>query len=160
MDSINGSQSLSLTHTHTHTHTHTDACASNPCSENGTCYNRASGGFECICNPGAYGITCNITSNFLCTQPGVENCFGHGECVIIYQNGGPFPQCRCYTDYDPSSKCKFRDRRDICKFDMPCQHGGICSYVNGGFYSCECPLSKCMCTCECVCVHVLLYGIG
>ena len=140
------SHSPFFTHTCAYAHntmiTIKGACCNNPCNNSGTCYNKVGGGYLCICPPGYYGANCDFDDNHLCISEGVENCFNHGFCEIIYQNRGPFPFCHCYEDYDPSSKCKFRSYRDNCKFDIPCNNG-TCHYIEGGIYSCECPSGIC-----------------
>ena len=146
------SLSLSLFLFHSLTHIHViDACSSNSCSGNGTCYNLASGGYECICYPGAYGPNCNISSNAPCFDPGIENCYGNGVCEMIYKDGSPFPNCTCFPEYQSSTKCEFLAAYNVCEYERPCQNGGICSHISAYNYKCECPPGKCVCTNLCTC---------
>ena len=144
-------QAHSLTHsytqahslTHSHSHTLLGACLDSPCGDNGTCYNHAAGGYECVCRPGSYGVNCNIPSNQLCTGSDVQNCYGNGICSIINKAHGPEAHCTCYPEFDDSSRCRWRAVYDVCFSERPCENGGVCNYVFGGDYQCECPFSKC-----------------
>ena len=61
---------------------------------------------------------------------------------MIYKEGSPFPNCTCFDDYEPTTKCQFRGAYDPCDHETPCQNGGACSYVSHNSYKCECPPGK------------------
>ena len=125
------------------THTLLVACADSPCG-NGTCYIKATGGYECKCQPGFYGVNCNITSNELCENKDVRDCNGNGICTIINDpiTDTPAANCTCFPEYDHSSRCLLLIAYNICADVDPCMKGGICHYVFGNNYRCECPTSK------------------
>ncbi|CAF3578872.1 unnamed protein product [Adineta steineri] len=100
------------------------ACGLNPCIH-GTCQNKNETIFQCICNPGFTGKTCDTSFNTCESNP----CMNDGKCSN--QGNGLFT-CVCSAGYS-GSDCSVPH----CIHDS-CFNDGICSIQNNSL-QCQCP---------------------
>ncbi|CAF4407256.1 unnamed protein product, partial [Adineta steineri] len=100
------------------------ACGLNPCIH-GTCQNKNETIFQCRCNPGFTGKTCDTSFNTCESNP----CMNDGKCSN--QGNGLFT-CVCSAGYS-GSDCSVPH----CINDS-CFNAGICSIHNNS-PQCQCP---------------------
>ncbi|XP_052242513.1 uncharacterized protein LOC127852603 [Dreissena polymorpha] len=101
-------------------------CATNPCSNGGTCTDKVNG-YLCACKPEYTGATCASQVNY-CV--GVS-CSGNGTCMNRDQ--GPGYMCNCFQGYT-GTNCE--SQINFCA-SQPCLHGSSCIPALNT-YRCEC----------------------
>ncbi|OWA49788.1 Fat-like cadherin-related tumor suppressor-like protein [Hypsibius exemplaris] len=97
-------------------------CAGNPCLS-GSCTNRLPNDFHCACPSGLTGKRCEYGR--YCNPNPCQN----GGC----EEGTFGPICQCFQGFE-GSRCE----RDVDEcLQAPCQNGGVCQNLLGGF-RCNC----------------------
>ncbi|XP_031549138.1 uncharacterized protein LOC116286709 isoform X3 [Actinia tenebrosa] len=103
-----------------------NTCASSPCRNGGTCYNRYNGGYSCSCPYGYTGSQCETSINSCSSNP----CRNRGTC----QAGVGWYRCSCPSRYT-GQQCQTY----MACTSGPCRNGGTCHNRYYGGYSCSCP---------------------
>ncbi|CAF3399711.1 unnamed protein product [Rotaria socialis] len=109
------------------------ACELNPCVH-GTCHNNDENTFQCICQPGFTGTTCDMPSDFCNTNP----CTNGGTCSNL--GNGSFI-CACLQDFTGSDCSVAHCTKNSCF------NGGTCSIQNKAL-QCTCPCGYTGTRCE------------
>ena len=113
----------------------------NPCNGS-TCYNLASGGHQCFCMDGKWGVGCKYTvceemeeDRCLfpvnrCARKGVL-CNGRGTCIWDDDSDSTYrSRCLCEPGWDSSNNCsKANGVRMQCKNNGACMDNGECVYI-------------------------------
>lgn len=100
-------------------------CASNPCFNGGTCFDRLSS-YECYCPLGFIGLRCEVETNDCASSPCLM-----GQCVTSKPFG--------YSCVCPAGRtgvnCEIRINE--CASN-PCQNGGLCTQIEPYGFQCTC----------------------
>lgn len=97
-----------------------------PCLNRGTCVNTEPNEYQCICEEGFRGRTCEIVEHACLSSP----CANGSTCV---EDSSGF-QCLCPAGWSGPT-CT--EDTDEC-VPSPCAHGGTCQDLHNGF-QCSCP---------------------
>lgn len=105
-----------------------NACAINPCANNGVCARGLALNYECICSIGFYGKHCELLIDACYGDP----CLNNSTCTVIQE--GRF-KCECKNGFK-GERCEINI--DDC-IDNKCENGALCiDDINS--YTCKCPL--------------------